>query len=399
MRILFVNYVNFLESALPEGVALLITILKNQGHQVELFDTTFLKTRAEAKPGKKKPKQMVLYKTTACDLESLVADDPEVDIKAEFLKVVDRFKPSLIAVSAMTTNYEKSLELIKGSGLRAKVIFGGVHPTLMPEDVIREKNVDFICVGEGEDALPELCAYMEGKGDYGSIKNLYFKESSGKIRENSLRPFVSLDSLPVLNLDLFDDRHFFRPFMGNIYKGIFISTSRGCPRGCAYCVNNRLRSIFKECGRSYIRFQSPNIVARNLRYLKEKYGITWIKFSDDTFLMRPLKDLYEIRDLIKPLNIMFGCSVDPGTVLDEKVKIAKEMGCVAMSIGVETGNEKIRKYVLGRNISNEQIKRAVDTVKKHGIKISTFNMVGLPGETKKNVFETIRLNKDLGVPD
>lgn len=115
--------------------------------------------------------------------------------------------------------------------------------------------------------------------------------------------------------------------------------------------------------------------------------------------MRSLEDLYELRNLLKPLGIMFGCSVDPATVTEEKVSVAREMGCVSMSIGVETGNENIRRKVLGRHISNEQIKRAIRIVRDHGIKVSAFNMIGLPGETAENVYETIELNKALGIPD
>jgi radical SAM superfamily enzyme YgiQ (UPF0313 family) len=292
--------------------------------------------------------------------------------------------------------------LANNIGSRVKVIFGGVHPTLMPDDVIRQERIDYVCIGEGDSVLPELCEYLEKGKDVSSIKNLYVKSGNGRgerIVKNRLRPFVDLSDLPSPDLDIFDPRYLFRPFMGNIYKGIFMSTSRGCPRGCAYCVNNRLKSLFAGCGSRYVRFQSPEVVARNVRHLNEKYGINWIKFSDDSFLMRTSKDIYALRDMLKPLNIMFGCSVDPGTVTEEKVRAAKEMGCVSMSIGVETGNEKIRKYVLGRRISNEQIKRAVKIVRDHDIKISTFNMIGLPGETRGNVYETIRLNKQMHIPD
>jgi len=406
VRVLFINSTNFLEASLPEGIAILSAILKKKGHEVRLFDTAFLKPKGYHKKREGSEKSscrgLGFYKTTPYDLNDLVMRDPEVDIDGKLSEAIADFDPSLIAFSAMTTNYARALALVDNIGTKAKVIFGGVHPTLMPNDVINQKRIDYVCIGEGESALPELCEYLEKGKDESSIRNLYIKSGNGRgkrIVKNSLRPFIDLNDLPPPDLDIFDPRYFFRPFMGNIYKGIFMSTSRGCPRGCAYCVNNKLKSLFAECGRKYVRFQSPEIVARNVRHLNEKYGINWIKFSDDTFLIRPPKDIYALRDMLKPLNIMFGCSVDPGTVTEDKVRAAKEMGCVSMSIGIETGNEKIRKYVLGRDISNEQIKRAVNIVKNHNIKVSTFNMIGLPGETRENVYETIRLNKQLHIPD
>ena len=403
MRVLFLNRMDFLEATLPEGIALLSAILKSRGHEVRVFDTAFLKPRRrEPQNNENISGGISFHKATPYALKDLTANDSEVDIAESFSRVIEDFKPYLIAVSAMTTNYEKSMDLLKKVEIPCKVVIGGTHSTLMPDKVIRRQEIDYACVGEGDEALLELCDAMEAGKDTKGIRNMYVKaRGSGpdKIIENTLRPFVDLDSLPVPDLSVFDSRHFFRPFLGNIYKGIFMSTSRGCPRGCAYCVNNRLRDLFSGCGKNYLRFQSPQIVARNLRAMKEEYGITWFKFSDDTFLMRPLKDMYELRDLIKPLDIMFGCSVDPATVTEEKVRLAKEMGCAAMSIGIETGNERLRKLILSRHISNAQIKKAIRIVRDHGIKISTFNMIGLPGESREDVFETIRFNKELEIPD
>ena len=403
MRVLFVNCVDFMEATLPEGIALLSAILKERGHDVEVFDTSFLKPRGykPARVDKDDPPPLVFHKPTAYNLHDLVAGEPEVDIVERFSCTIDKFKPSLIAVSTMTTNYSQSLNLIKEVRPSCKVIFGGVHPTLMPEEVISEEVVDFVCIGEGDEALPELCESLEKDVDPSGIRNLYVKKDrrSGEIVRNDLRPFMDLDLLPPPDLGVFGPHHLFRPFLGKIYKGIFMSTSRGCPRGCYYCVNSKLRSIFRECGNNYIRFQSPEVVARNVRFLNEEYGVNWIKFSDDTFLMRPLEDIRRLRDLLSPMGIMFGCSVDPATVTEEKVRMVKEAGCVAMSIGVETGNENLRSQVFGRHISDRQIRKAIDIVRGHDIKISTFNIIGLPGETRENIYETIRFNRELGVPD
>jgi radical SAM superfamily enzyme YgiQ (UPF0313 family) len=89
--------------------------------------------------------------------------------------------------------------------------------------------------------------------------------------------------------------------------------------------------------------------------------------------------------------------VRPDTVSEEKVKLVKKMGCVAMSVGIESGNEEIRRKVLNRQISNEQLERAFKIINDHEIRISTFNLIGLPTETRENVFETIAFNQKLNV--
>jgi radical SAM superfamily enzyme YgiQ (UPF0313 family) len=397
MKVLFFHPANYLEIGIPEGIAVLSAILKQDGHHVELFETTFLKPKGYCHDCDEKMGGPAIYKKTPYTLEDLVKDDLVVeDITKEFQNKIDKFSPDLIAVSTMTTNYDFALEQIRKIKAKCPVIFGGAHPTISPSEVIVEKNVDMICIGEGEGAMLELCAAIEKDVEYTNIKNLWVKSKAGKIHKNSLRPFIDLNSLPLPDWTMFDQRHLYRPFEGKVYKGSFYMSSRGCPCGCTYCVNRTLQVILKDCGR-YFRCQKPEVVADHLAQLKEKYGATWFKISDDTFLLRTQDDLKELRDRLKPLKIQFGCSVRPDTITEEKVKLAKEMGCVAMSIGIETGNEEIRRKVLNRQMSDQQIEKAFKIINELGIRISTFNLLGLPGETRANVFETIEFNRKLNV--
>jgi len=105
--------------------------------------------------------------------------------------------------------------------------------------------------------------------------------------------------------------------------------------------------------------------------------------------------LEELGDGLKRLGIMFGCSVMPNTITEEKVKLAREMGCVAMSVGVESGNANIRKMVK-RNYKDDVLVERLKIVQRHGIRLSTFNIIGFPDETRENVFETINLNRRIG---
>lgn len=396
MKVLFFHPTNYLEIGIPQGIAILSAILKKNGHEVELFDTTFLKTKPNIPEHNSKTAGPTIYKKTPYTLEDLVKDDPVVSIEKEFQTKIDNFKPHLVAVSTMTTNYDFAIEIIKKVKVFCPIIFGGIHPTLCPEEVISESKVDMICIGEGDDALPELCRAIESGKDYTNIRNLWVKSKNGKICKNGHHPFVNLDNLPCPDWSIFDPRHLYRPFMGDVYKGSFYISSRGCPSGCTYCVNRTLKELFKGCGR-YFRYQSPETTISQLTELKKKYGATWFKFADDTFLLRPIENLKKLGIGLKSLEIHFGCSIRPNTITEEKVKLAKEMGCVAMSIGIETGNEDLSNKVLNRQISNNQIEKTLNIVNKYGLRVSTFNMIGLPGETRKNVFETIEFNRKLNV--
>lgn len=391
MKMAFLNPVNFLDIGIPQGIALLSAIVKERGHEVKVIDTAFMKTGEYIRPNAGD----TIYKPTEYDLHDLVENDPVVNVVEEVQKQIDDFKPDLLGVSVMTTNYQYAVDLLKCVEVSCPVLFGGVHPTLCPEEVLSNEFVDIVCVGEGDEAIPELCDAIEHGETYDNILNLWVKVN-GNIVRNPQRPFVDLDSLPVPDWELFDDRHLFRPYEGHVYKGGFFVTSRGCPGKCTYCVNEALQKICEGCG-PYFRRMSPKKIAEQIRILKEKYGVTWFKFGDDTFLLHSIPEFEELHDLIKPLNIMFGCSVRPDTVNKRKVELLKDMGCVAMSVGIESGNETLRRGQLHRQISDEQIENALKWIGEAGIRISTFNLIGIPEESREDVYMTIRMNKRLGV--
>lgn len=392
MKILFIYPNDYLNIGIASGIATLSAVLKQAGHEVDLFDFTFVKTR---QANDSATVEQGIYLPTPYSLADLVAADPAQSLSAALTEKLGRFKPDLIAVSAMTGYLDEVLLLLQTVSLPCPVIVGGVHATISPQDVLQREPVDLVCVGEGEGPLLELCDCLAGGRDYSKIKNLGFKQGKN-IHINESRPFVDLNDLPVPDWSLFDQRHLFRPFMGKIYRGSFYVMSRGCPGQCTYCVNGSIREILKNCGH-YFRYQSPATTIKQLAFLKKQYGATWFKFADDSIMLFNEDYLEELARGLKPLGIQFGCSVRPETANKRKVQLLKEMGCVAATVGVESGNERIRKKILNRHMSNQQIEKTIVILQEAGIRVSTFNMIGLPGETRKNVFETIALNRGLGV--
>ena len=325
----------------------------------------------------------------------MVAEDPVQSIEDAFVNKLRSFQPDLLAVSVMTGYFDNVIRLLEKVKPSQPVLLGGVHPTISPKDSLAPEVVDYICVGEGEEFLLELCERIDRGKDFLDIRNLGYKKGKN-FKINKPRPFINMDELPPPDWALFDQRHLFRPFMGRVYSGSFYVMSRGCPFECTYCVNGALKKNLKECGR-YFHYQSPATTARHLAALKEMFNATWFKFADDTITIFPDSYLEELAELIRPLGIMFGCSVRPETITKHKVELLKSMGCVAASLGIESGNPRLRKEILNRKMSNEQIEKAISLLKDADIRVSTFNMIGLPEETRENVFETIRLNKKLGV--
>lgn len=430
MRVLFVHPEKYLNYGIPAGISILSAIIKKKGHEADIFDTTFLKSDikentlsddSDAKNASAGDEQSIndvpfgtlniankkngithdrqksktgIFKETEYTMDDLVRDDPVVNISEALQQKIDTFNPEVIALSTMTTTFDFGVNLLRNVKYNAVVIVGGVHPTIATDDCLAQDVIDIACVGEADDTFPELLDLMQKGKDYYHVKGMNFKLKDGSIVRNTVAPRVDLNTLPVPDWDIFDSRHLFRPFDGEIYQGSFYSQARGCPMQCTYCVDPTISEI--TGGRkNYFRIQDPEVTYEQLKFLKEKYNATWFKFVDDTFLLPKIEHLERLRDLIQPLNIMFGCSVMPNTIKEDKVKLARDMGCVAMSVGVESGNNEIRRSIM-RNYKNDQVIERLRMVQSYGIRVSTFNIIGFPGETRSNVFETIELNRRIG---
>lgn len=402
MKVLFVYPESYLNIGIPGGIAVMSALLKQRNHEVDLFDTCFLKTEEYQKTvdvhggvGLSDKGGVSVFKKTEYSIEDLVAKDPVVNLYEEFQKKINSFSPDIIALSCMTSTFDFACDLVRSVKHKAIVIVGGVHATIAYQDCLDQECIDYAFVGEADRGIIDFVDALEKNDDPNKVPGLAYKKDNGEYVNNRVGPRVCLDDLPCPDWGLFDERHLFRPFEGKIYKGSFYSQSRGCPMQCKYCVDPT-ESRITGGPAGYFRVQKPEITIAHLTELKEKYGATWYKFSDDTFLLPKIDHLKELAVGFKKLGIKFGCSVMINTITEEKVAMAKEMGCVSMSIGIEAGSPKIRES-LNRKYSDEKLFKGIGWMHKYGIKVSSFNIIGCPGETREQVFETIELNRKLSV--
>jgi len=402
MKVLFIYPESYLNVGIPGGIAIMSALLKQRNHQVDIFDTAFLKTKdyqttedIHGGTGLSDKGGVSVFKKTDYTIEDLVAKDPVVNISEELQKKIDTFKPDIIAPSCMTSTFDFTCDLLRSVKHNSIVIVGGVHATIAYKDCLDQDVIDYAFVGEADRGIIEFIESLEKDEDPTKTPGLAYKKENGEYVNNKVGARVCLDDLPCPDWGLFDERHLFRPYEGKIYKGSFYSQSRGCPMQCKYCVDPT-ESAITGGPIGYFRVQRPEITIRHLTELKEKYGATWYKFSDDTFLLPKIDHLKELSSGFQKLGIKFACSVMINTITEEKVAIAKEMGCVSMSIGIEAGNPKVREN-LNRKYSDEKLFKGIGWMHKYGIKVASFNIIGCPGETRENVFETIELNRKLKV--
>ncbi|MBF0553700.1 MAG: B12-binding domain-containing radical SAM protein [Nitrospirae bacterium] len=382
---------------IPLGVGYLLTILKTHGHDVRLFDMTFYGVEIEKndfqirgrnlnfRPIDMTPYGVVYKKATFNDIAN--------DLKDE----INTFKPDLIGFTLTEDTSMVALQfadIAKKALPTAKIIMGGVYCMTRPEYVISKDFVDIICVGEGEVALPELIARIQDGRNITDVKGLWFKTHDGKIIKNEVAEPTNLDSIPFADLGLIDKRHFYSPMAGHVYKMTFIESQRGCPNRCTYCCNQLFLDSYRSHIKTYLRKKSIPRLIDELLYVKDIFGINFIQFTDDDFMLRSEEELkdFSIR-YSKEVCLPFWIQAGGLHITDKKMYYVREAGCIAISMGIETGNEFVRQEVFKRRISPDKTIEAFNIMNKYGIRTSGNVIIGVPHEGRKEIFDTIRLAK------
>jgi anaerobic magnesium-protoporphyrin IX monomethyl ester cyclase len=301
---------------------------------------------------------------------------------------VERISPDLVGFSVLTNQYKYALDM--AASLKARfdhpIVFGGIHPTMDPQAVLSEKAVDYICMGEGEEALLETCE----KGSPEGVRNMGFRRSGESILE-PLRPYTDIRSLPPKDYEIFD----FQKMIDAKDGWVGLLASRGCPYRCTYCLNHKIIRVYKDSGCSpklYIRRHSVEQVMGEIDYLLSRYSrIKMFIFDDDLFTFDKEWLAEFSRAYRKATRIGFVCNAHVRMFDEETASYLKEAGCRIVKFGIESGSDRVRREVLHRYMTNRDIESAFGAAHKFGLHTSAFVMIGLPGEKEADLMETIRL--------
>ncbi len=305
-------------------------------------------------------------------------------------KAVD-MKPDLIGFSAYTGNYRWCLRIARGIKEHSDVpiVFGGVHTTAVPQRVLQNGFIDYAIVGEGEYALLDLMENLH-KGPEGlvNIPNLCFNYK-GSAHINSPRPYITdLNVLPFPDKAIFYDKV---PLLEDNY---LITTSRGCSYNCTYCSNNMYHSLYDN-EKKHIRRRSPDNVIEELKGVKKRARAKLINFGDDVFTSSKSWLEEFIEKYSAAIDMPFFCSVHHLTINRDIAHLLKQGHCWLVTMGVQSGSERIRSEIFNRKGSNQQIIDAVASIKEMGIKISVDNIFGAPTETESDLEQGLALYKQI----
>lgn len=310
-------------------------------------------------------------------------------------ETVEEFRPGLVCFTSVYSEYGFISSLSREFKIRHPGIYtalGGPHASLRPEECIRD-GFDAVCVGEGEYPTLELVEQLQEGRRPSGIPNLWIR-NDGQVEKNPSRAFIQdLDSLH------FPDREMWDPWIAMPAYRPSVLVGRGCPFKCTYCCNHALRRVAP--GR-YVRYRSPGNVVGEIEDFVARYPEAREVYLEVETFGQDLGWAYQLCDALREMNgrlehpLVFGTNlrVTPRTDFEGLFESFKRAGFRFINIGVESGSEKIRREVLKRDYSNEDIRRAVKSAHDHGLEVGTYNLVGLPGETRRDFKETIRLNRE-----
>jgi anaerobic magnesium-protoporphyrin IX monomethyl ester cyclase len=300
-------------------------------------------------------------------------------------------QPSVVGITAMTLtllDVMKTVATVKRISPSIKVVLGGPHVHLFPEETMGLPGVDFLVMGEGEEAFKDLLDNIDDKAKLRTIPGFAFKDGEEYVHTGMRPPIEDLDSLPFPARKLVPYRKYSSLLAkGNCVTTIF--TSRGCPFKCSFCDRPHLGARFRA--RS-----AENVVAE----LEEcvKLGITEFLFYDDTFTVDKQRAIDVCSAIIsRKLNIGWDIRTRVDTVNEDVIKSLAKAGCQGIHYGIEAGTQKILD-VLQKGISLERVEKTFALTRRHGIPILAYFMIGSPNETREDISETFSVIKRLN-PD
>jgi len=316
-------------------------------------------------------------------------------------KQIKKVDPQVIGFSVNSYTFRSALywaEFIRKEFPHIVLIFGGVHPTIRPIECLNNPFVDIVCVGEGEYSITECLDCLENGEPPYRVSGIWYKDTQGNIVKNTLRPFVEeLDTLPFPDWDIWDIELYIKSG-GLVRNSLKILSSRGCYYDCKFCTAPIIR---RRIPGQYYRVRSAENVIAEIKRNVSKYhdiGFNYLSFADPLFgadnnQFNSLLELYRKEGLSSVLPWI--CETRPEVVTPKWARNARRAGCIVVSLGIESGDDSMRRIKLGKTSGSDDIHSAVSNLKRNDIMYILYFILGAPGEDLRSFRATLKLSKVL----
>lgn len=308
----------------------------------------------------------------------------------------ESFNPDIVCFTSVFSEFEFICSIskyIKTKYPKTLSIIGGVHVSINPKEEYLD-IFDAVCIGEGEFPMVELANNIQNNKPFTDIQNFWFNQN-GSIIKNQPRPFI--ENISAL---AYPDRDIWQEWILEPNSRITLLLGRGCPFNCTYCCNHTIRKITSG---KYVRLRNVEDVFGELYQISKEFPFVDEFFLevetcgvDTNWLVSLCEALFLFNSQFKtPKRFSTNLRVFPNIKEDIIFQSLKKANFSAVSIGLESGNERVRREVLNRKYSNDDIRKVVACARKYGIKIGVYNLVGLPGESHSEFLDTLAMNQEL----
>ncbi|MCR4322396.1 MAG: B12-binding domain-containing radical SAM protein [Candidatus Brocadiaceae bacterium] len=310
----------------------------------------------------------------------------------EVKSTISEYKPTVVGISAKSQNFTSACivaKFVKEVNDQTIVIVGGPHPSMVESDVLNCPDIDVGVRGEGENTIVELLNAIEARKKFDDIRGIVYRKDT-QIVKNAPREFLEdLDSLCFPHESAPEVLKDYDQYPLTAFRNIF--ATRGCPYNCFFCGS---RKIWNRS----VRFRSPENVVREIKGL-QKMGLRSAHFDDDTFGVNKkyINDLCNALIIHCP-GLKWSSEIHVKLVDEQTISLMKTAGCFSILIGIESGNNEILKE-MRKNITIEEALSACEIIKKHGILLQAFFIVGFPQETEDTLNDTVAVMKKLNADD
>lgn len=302
----------------------------------------------------------------------------------KLISIINSFAPEIVFINTSTTTIEDDMfssKFVKTNCPSVKItVLFGIHVSVLYEDVLKSENlIDFCIIGEPEITIRELVIALKNNSSVKNVNGLAFLEN-GKVIKTEDRGFIkNLDELPIPDWSFVNTNNYRLPFSGE--KFLLVNTNRGCPYRCTFC------NAYVYYGR-IPRHRSVDHIIKELKNDVEKFKVTnFMIWTEEFILDKPfVKDL--CKAIIKEnLKIKWVCNSRVDAVDEDILKTIKEAGCWNIAYGIESGNQEILDAIK-KQITLEQIRRAVLLAKKANLKVTGHVIIGFPEDTYETIKKT-----------
>lgn len=319
------------------------------------------------------------------------------------IRLIKDLNTELLGISIRSSSLKAAMELLRRARQELKnikIIIGGTHAILSPEECI--ELADIVCLGEGEYPFLEvLRRFSEDLSAVSNVPGLWVK-ADGRIYKNGMNELIDIDNLP--KIDYSDSNKWYiendlvlegDPLSGNSVGEIF--SSRGCPYKCTYCTNNILKSIMND--KKFVRLKSVDNVIGDIINLKRYYkNLKKIVFADEVFAFNKQWTAEFCVKYKDKINLPFAALFYPNMVTEETVRMLKGAGLTHGRVGLQAGSERIRKELYKRNHSNEKTVELANIFHRVGIRLTFDIIVNNPYETESDLQETLKFYLQIPKP-